>query len=67
MPYRFKQDVAKEYFPFVSGRTAQRYLMRELRRQPELMARLVAAGFCTDRQRFSPREQELIREALGAP
>lgn len=67
MPYKFKYEIACQYFPFVEGKTALRYLMRELRRRPDLMRRLEEAGFTQAGQRFSPREQAIIIEELGEP
>ena len=67
MPFLYKSEVARRFFPEVSGKTASRYLRRCFETNDALRRELEEAGFDKGSQRLSPREYEIIVKYLGEP
>lgn len=62
-----KCELALAYNPDVCPKRATALLRSWIMRSPGLMDQLQATGFCDQQKMLTPRQVELIVEALGEP
>lgn len=62
-----KGELATAYIPSAPPQNARRTLARWIRRHPTLPAQLSEAGYNAHQHHVTPRQVQLILEALGEP
>lgn len=62
-----KGRLAEQYNPYLSPSAARKQLAAWMARHPTLLADLTKTGYTEKQRTFTPRQVELIFEALGEP
>ena len=67
MIYTTKKELAQAYCPDIDYTAALKKLNHRMRTNPELSARLAAAGDITTQRRFTPHQVKLLYHYLAEP
>lgn len=63
--YRYRYDIATEYFPETTPENASRLFRRELKNNPKLWNELLLAGYKPGSKLISPKQIAIITRYLG--